>query len=521
MLNRFITIIFFSILAANFSLGQSSSDPKPLPPTVQVLTLDPATGIPTITWTPPSFNPLHPNPQGFIIYVPREGNIYYPGEGWQEIDTVSASTFTYTHLSGSGLNSRTDYTVASLGPNEPSQIAAHHGSIHLTVAYDSCGNKLNVAWGHYFGWGNRIENYKIYMGETPNWNTFNHIGTVAGNQTIYFHPIDADREYYLYVEAKKLDSELRTRSNRVFVSTKVSKRPAFMFIDSILAGDRQIDLHFRIDNSTEYRRFAVVRWEQPDSMASIFSAKRLFEFSEPTTIFYSDTTDSWAARSRPFYYKINAYDGCNRLKAITNLTNSVTIKGFTRGLNANITWDKLYSAKGNTITYKLYRSYSNPNPSTPVLIHEVVNPTETVFLDNLSQFEGLGYLPKFCYYVEAYEHLDGPEVYRISRSRNLCIEVTPNIIIPNALDPLSRIMRAGVARNVFAPTITFDSSYKLIIYNRWGGIVYEGLDTGWNGRLPNGELAKEGSYIYRLEVFIEGGRMISKTGSLTVIYGPQ
>lgn len=108
MLTRFLIIFLASFLFAAITNGQGAPESKPLPPIIQVLTLDPGTAVPTITWTPPSFNPLHPNPEGYIIYVPREGSIYYPGEGWQEIDTVSASTFSYTHINGSGLNSRTD-----------------------------------------------------------------------------------------------------------------------------------------------------------------------------------------------------------------------------------------------------------------------------------------------------------------------------------------------------------------------------------------------------------------------------
>jgi len=82
-------------------------------------------------------------------------------------------------------------------------------------------------------------------------------------------------------------------------------------------------------------------------------------------------------------------------------------------------------------------------------------------------------------------------------------------------------MREGKPRNIFAPTISFKSTYKLIIYSRGGSVVFEGNSEGWNGRLPNGQLAPEGTYIYRLEVISESKKISSKTGTVTVIYGPK
>lgn len=520
MLNRILLLFVVSLFGQNFCFAQGGEGSKPLPPTIQVLTLNPGTGVPTITWTPPSYNPLYPNPEGYIIYKPNNSNIYEDGQGWVEIDTVPSNVFTYTHLDGSGLDSRIDYTVATLGLTEPSQLASHHGSIHLTAQYDSCSNQLNINWSHYYGWGNRIEKYDIYVGSSPNWENLNLVGSVNGVQNVYYHPVEPDREFYIYVEAKKRESELTTRSNLAYISTSVAQRPSFMYIDSIIAMDHQIRLRFEIDNTTEFRDFEVVRWEQSDSISSIFSAKKLFRFSDPTTILYSDTTDSWAGRSRPFYYKINAYDGCGRLKNISNLSNSITIRAYTEGYSTTLTWDRFYSKNQNPVNYRLYRITYQPNPSDPELTYEIENPSEFSFVDDLSQFEGQGYIPQFCYYVEAIETLEGINNFRVSRSRTICTEVTPEIIMPNALDPMSKIMVRGKPRNIFAPTISFVSTYRLTIFDRWGGIVYIGNNEGWNGRLSNGDFAKEGSYLYRIEVQTDTGRTISKTGSLTIIYGP-
>jgi hypothetical protein len=193
---------------------------------------------------------------------------------------------------------------------------------------------------------------------------------------------------------------------------------------------------------------------------------------------------------------------------------------YPRGLSVNLSWDPFYSSQNNNIRYKIYRQAFNPDPLTPDLIFNELNPTENKYVDNLSDFSGQGLLPQFCYFIEAYEELDNLGNHRLSRSRRVCAEVTPEIAMPNAIDPTSQIVYNSIPRNIFAPTISFEADYKLIIYSRWGDIVYEGTNEGWNGRMPNGDLAKEETYIYRLEVYTPSMRSVSKTGYVTVIYGP-
>jgi hypothetical protein len=518
MLKRLILLVLLKgTISLSFCYSQEQS--KPLSPIFQYLTLDPTTGIPTIFWDAPSLNPLHPVPTGYIIYIPNEGG------GWLEIDTVNASTFSYTDVTGtnpSALTQSIRYTIASNGPTEPSPLVAPHASIYLTAVYDSCSNKIDLRWNHYVGWGNRIEKYNIYMGATTNWESFELIGTSSGTQNLFYYSVEPNKELYFYVEALKRDSNpvLKSRSNLAFINTRVGSAPEFMSIDSIIAKDNQTELHFRIDNTTDYRRFTIVRWEQSDSIQSIFTAKTLFEFSDPSTIFYTDATDSWSARTKPYYFKINAYDGCNRLKRATKLSNSITIRAFTRGLKATITWDKFYSFHSKPVIYKLYRVSYSQGANPPELIYEEENPTEFSFIDDLSQFEGSGYLPNFCYFIEAHEILDGVDKIRLSRSRTTCVEVKPDVVMPNAIDPRSNVMIMGRPRNLFGPTISFESTFKLTIFNRWGNTIYEGT-TAWDGKLPNGQYAQEGAYVYRIEIYIESRRVTSKTGSLTVIYAPR
>ena len=506
-----LVYLFFCWISA-FSQGGS---PKPLPPKFDVLTLNPNNGVPTLMWTPPAYNPLYPNPTGYIIYKPMEGG------GWVPIDTVESTIHTYTDWNSSGSQGSIRYQLASKGTTEPSQLTSPHGSIFLTVNYDSCNNKLDLHWSHYVGWGNRIKDYIVYSGTTPYWQDLDSVTTVPGNQSIAnVMQIPPNRIFYLYVKARnEKDSAMVSLSNLARINTKVARKPSYMIVDSIIARDLHTEIRFKIDRNTEYRNFSLVRWETSDTALAIFTAKTLFEFEDPRTRSFIDESDAWTARSKPFFFKVDGKDGCNRLNVVSNLTNSITVRAATRGMTNSITWDTLYSKNMNPVRYNLYRVTYADVQYPPELIFSSDN--ELSFVDDLSNLEGQGLSPRICYYVQANEYVnDRPLV--TSLSRMVCTEVIPDVIMPNAIDPLSDYSFAGhFTRNHFAPIITFKANYRLTIYNRWGGIIFNGTNEGWDGKLANGEYAKEGAYIYRLEVFSETKRTITKTGSLTVIYGPK
>ncbi|MDD3891354.1 MAG: gliding motility-associated C-terminal domain-containing protein [Bacteroidales bacterium] len=513
-LNRILTLAL--IIIASGCLAQSELDP-PLRPTLNLLTLDPESGNPTLTWISPSHNPLHLDPIGYIIYVP-----YEEGGGWTPIDSVDANTYTYTDINNNGLHESIKYVIASQGPVEPSPLTPPHGSINVTAKYDSCSNKIDIAWNQYLGWGNRIDFYNVYIGENPNWDQLTLTTTTPGTQNFAYYDVLPNKDYYIYVEAKKRNEEFYSKSNLTHINTRIAIAPQYMYVDSLIAKDQQNEIHFTIDANTEFRRFKLIRWESSDSIKSFFTSKDVFEFTKPSTTYFADTSDSWAARSRTFYYKINAYDGCNRLKRISNLSNTIIIRAHSAGNKSTISWEKFYSAQGNAISYDLYRIAYSQGISISELIYQTENPMITEYTDDLSIFEGQGYLPYFCYYIEANEMLGEGQTSRISRSRTICAQIDPDITMPNAIDPLSTIVSPeGIPRNIFAPTISFESTYKLTIYSRGGSVVYEGNSEGWDGRLPNGQLAPEGTYVYRLEVMSELRKIKSKTGTVTVMYGPK
>lgn len=63
------------------------------------------------------------------------------------------------------------------------------------------------------------------------------------------------------------------------------------------------------------------------------------------------------------------------------------------------------------------------------------------------------------------------------------------------------------------------SKLWLRVFNRWGEVIYETDDRyqGWNGLLPNGQLASIGAYSYRIDVDDFNGKTHTKTGTLMLL----
>ena len=511
--------------------GYTQTYDKPNEPTFNYLTIDPATGLPTLHWTAPSVNPQYPNPIGYIIYkriFDNLGNDPY----YTEIDTVDQNTFSYTDTNSNGNQARVFYRLASLGITEPSRLTDEHAQIWITSKYDSCNAKIDLEWNFYKGWSNIdvYQYYKLYMGNTSDWTTFEPIDSIGKFTNKYsIKNIKENTDYYFYLTAKRIDKPYVTISNLHYVRTKMAIHPNYMEIDSITAANKGINIYYKIDPSTEIRNFKLVRWEQADTNRSIFSAKIIESFSDPNQIATLDTNDSWAARTRKFYYKIDAYNGCNNVIKTTNLCNSIIPKAIPKGIKVQLKWDSLMIdvnripiRKENHVEYTVYRrAYTQNDDVNGVGEIEIAATglTDTEFYDDLTPYKGQSPLYKivFKYYIEAIERKPDNSGETFARSRDAIIEILPGVTMPTSIAPNSTISNNGRSRNLFEPIISFEATYQLTIYDRWGGIIYHG-NQGWNGQDEKGKYVKEGTYVYRLVIHTADSGDVIKNGSISVIY---
>ncbi len=82
---------------------------------------------------------------------------------------------------------------------------------------------------------------------------------------------------------------------------------------------------------------------------------------------------------------------------------------------------------------------------------------------------------------------------KIPRQEPVLVMVEP-LSIPNVFTP-----NADGINDLFLPTGDAIGNYRLLIYNRWGNLIAELENTGWNGRNKQGADVVDGTYYYVFE----------------------
>ncbi|MEL6124532.1 MAG: hypothetical protein AAFR14_12525 [Bacteroidota bacterium] len=125
------------------------------------------------------------------------------------------------------------------------------------------------------------------------------------------------------------------------------------------------------------------------------------------------------------------------------------------------------------------------------------------------------------------------EVVHVALQENngfrLCTDTTVQIISPEwittffAPDALSPDFGEPEVR-LFTPVGLGIIDYEIVIYSPWGEPIWlsTALEDGspvesWDGRLPSGETAPQGVYIYKAEITFESGNEVTKTGVIHLL----
>lgn len=87
----------------------------------------------------------------------------------------------------------------------------------------------------------------------------------------------------------------------------------------------------------------------------------------------------------------------------------------------------------------------------------------------------------------------------------------PNAFRPNSPLEENRVFKPGIIDHV--------ENYHLMIFNRWGELIFESRDQeiGWDGYF-NGGIAKQDVYIWKVNGNFSDGKGFNKTGNVTLLY---
>lgn len=137
--------------------------------------------------------------------------------------------------------------------------------------------------------------------------------------------------------------------------------------------------------------------------------------------------------------------------------------------------------------------------------------------------DGISYVQK-DHFIHRYEDTGTFEVICVTVNEHGCydtvtgtirVDPTYNVYTPNAFTPDGDGLNES-----FRPFVTGFNSYRLVIANRWGQIVFDSEDAteGWNGRMKNiGDPCPDGVYSWSLWVRDFADSIDHQTGTVTLI----
>ncbi len=94
----------------------------------------------------------------------------------------------------------------------------------------------------------------------------------------------------------------------------------------------------------------------------------------------------------------------------------------------------------------------------------------------------------------------------------------PNAFTPNTSGPGSSDANSASKNDVFLPVFEGVTSFQMLIYNRWGELLFESRDKtyGWDGYYK-GKLCKKDVYVYKLQLDMSNGDAKTIVGDLTLV----
>jgi gliding motility-associated-like protein len=93
------------------------------------------------------------------------------------------------------------------------------------------------------------------------------------------------------------------------------------------------------------------------------------------------------------------------------------------------------------------------------------------------------------------------------------------VLVPNAFSPGTNGAGGGDGHNdVFLPIMRGVVQFEMLIFNRWGQLLFESRDqsTGWDGYY-HGKLCEQDVYMYKLTVKLENGENVVRMGDVNLI----
>lgn len=384
------------------------------------------------------------------------------------------------------------YNIIS-GDTILSELSNYHQTIFLEISYNYCKKANTLKWTKYIGWELLLNKYEIYCKKENG--VFTKIGTTTINDTSFTHfNVENNQFYSYYIKAIRSDN-VESKSNITKIFTQGINKPTYLKTDSLIVNN-DINLFFNVDINSDTKRYILYKSENKfGTYDSINGVK-----NDKENIIFKDIYDN-----KKNYYYLTAVDYCDdiifRTDTISNIELKVKKKSITDKINS-LDW-----SGDENLEYKIYRCNNK--------CEEINTSYNLYYYDDLTsifekQFKEEITNGKFCYYIT-----NQSNSFK-NKSNTECVIYDAVYFMPNAFNPKSNIEE----NRTFKPKIAFIKDYELIIYGTFGDIIFstKNPNIGWDGNLPNNNIAPIASYMYFLKFTNSSGEKIIKKGIVSLVY---
>lgn len=499
-------LVFILLFLPVFLKAQTG---QPLPPELERVSVDTATGNLIIEWldSPSS------NLDDIRIYYGIEDKVIIGEDTVTRlagvvIDSIDHTNNSYLHVPDgeAGVDSWYAIDVTRSAPSYSSSLITNfHRTVQLQVHYDSCLRQMELEWSPYEGWGDELRFYNVYF--TAGGGTYNLKARLDQEEHDFIHTqLEIDEEYCYFIEAERSDGLLSTSPVKCRFA-EGEEPPEYINADyASLSDGNRVDLSFSLDPLGEINRFGLLRSEQKNK--GYVEISRIEE--DGSRVLTSDIIDDAETR---YYYKLAALNTCLVQEQLSNIASNIVVEAVLDKPRIHISWNPYAEWLGGVETYDLYRVIQGSGTEQLTSLDS----TTTAYTDTISNLAGQEIFGQICYYVEAEEGNSNPYgVKGVSRSNLACIEILPEIYMPNAFTP----NRDGL-NDELKPVLTFiPADYLFMVYNRFGQKVFEtqSPDEAWDGTINDGNKGSQGTYMYYIRITSSTGTMVEKSGQIHLIY---
>jgi hypothetical protein len=407
------------------------------------------------------------------------------------------------------------FTVAAIDScgNRSSFNTAPQNTILATASNTECQRQVNISWNKYLNWPKGVLQYEIWISQ--NGGPLTEVGTV--DSSIFTYPysnFNTGDSLQIFIRAlSAADTTIVSNSNVIHLKAVIVQPPAYVYLTNLtVTASNDISITWTVDTIAQ-----LIYYELLQSVDSVdyFPTEQI---PAPTPLqhfqTYLDTTNIYP-QNNAYYYQIDAYDSCQN-QYPTPFGKTICLIGTLYDYYvAKLAWNDFILSNATVAYYNLYRDFGTGS----FQLLKTFQPGTNQFFDSLQAF--INEKGTFCYRIDAvyYLNLPAPSGYHdslVSSSNITCVISRPVIYVPNAFAP-----GGGVAENMtFKPTIIYGapSNYTLLIYNRWGGKVFESNnpDIGWDGT-DHGKAAEMGGYAYLIDFTAADGTPIERKGMVLLV----